>query len=263
MKPPTIGPMTACLSVAAFHIAFAQTDSLRAPHNDLVLSLGATQIEQLDATASPLRFGGQGYDATARYTRSSGLYTLSASLDGGPSRLSPLASPTHITERVTAGELRIAIRRSLAESTPAARLSVGADVATMLSVTTHHYDDPTASVSDFVIGSITIGPSVAWRQSIGAGTGTIQFGVPLVGFVDHPYSDTRTATTLIDARFATASTIRGVSASVSYAPALSRRVGVEYAYRLRTLQYADVQPLRSVSQAISVGLVTRLGQNSR
>jgi hypothetical protein len=176
--------------------------------------------------------------------------------------LSPDGSARNAAETADDGELRIGFQRGLGAGAIApqtASFSVGVDVATTVAVTTHHYDDPTNNVSDFYIGAVTLGPSATFRHAIGGGIAAFRLSVPAVGLVDHPYSDARTADARVDARFATANVLRGIETSVSYAPAATARFGIEYAYRLHMLDYADVQPLRSVSQSLSIGVVRRFG----
>src|SRR5256885_1844867 len=86
--------------------------------------------------------------------------------------------------------------------------------------------------------------------AIGGGLASFDMSVPAIGWVDHPYSDARTTRSRIDARFATASTLRGMDGAVTYSPAALQRFGLEYSYRVRVFHYADVQPLRSVTQSL-------------
>jgi hypothetical protein len=253
----------ACLYLAAAQVAVAQQDTSRPARTELAVAAGFARADQFDATASPLRFDGQGFDLSAHYDRTSARYAFTASFNAGRRDLSSATAVADIGESVTGGEFRVALRRLVRQSPDGNGLSVGADVTTMLDVTAHQYDDPAHSLLHFVLGSVTAGPAAAWSQSIAGGTGVIRFGVPLVGLVDHPYSRTRNASAPFEARFATVSSMHGATADISYSPASNRRFGIEYAYHLSTFSYADVQPIRSMSQTFSIGAVMRFGSNAR
>jgi hypothetical protein len=256
-------PMTACLCIAAAHIAAAQSDTARALRSELGVAIGVAHTERLDATASPLRFGGQGVDVVAHYRRTRGALSIIATLDGGTRDLAPHAPHEGTGERVTSGDLHVGVLRRLGDqangSTPRPGISIGVDLAASVDVTAHHYADPNASISNFLIGAMTLGPAASWERPVAGGTAFAQVTAPIVGFVDHPYSDTRATEPRVNARLVTVQKFRGLTGAIVYAPAAQRRVGVEYAYRFRFLGYADLQPVHSASQALSVGIVTRFG----
>jgi hypothetical protein len=259
MKSLAIGPLTACLCLAAFQVALAQQDPTRPVRSEFAVALGLAHADQFDATASPLRFDGQGLDVSAHYERTSAHYAFSVSLNGDRRDLSSATTVADIAERVTGGDFRLGLRRLVTQSADGTGLSIGADVTANVGVTEHQYDDPAHSILNFVIGSVTVGPAIAWTQAIAGGTGRVRLSVPLAGFVDHPYSRTRNDTAPFDPRFVNVSSMRGTSADISYSPASNRRFGIEYAYRLDTFAYSDVQPLRSLSQTVSIGAVMRFG----
>ncbi len=257
MKSLKIASTMACICATA-QIAFAQVDPAPS-RSEIAVAVGVAQTNQFDATASPLQFGGHGLDFRSRYARTAGRWAFTAGFDGGLRSLTPDRSLTLGDERITQGEFRLDLQRALGASrTPA--FSVGLALSTDVGVTAHHYDDPGQSVSNFVMGAITLGPSVGWRHAIGGGLARVNLSVPLVGIVDHPYTDVRAATSNFDMHVVNASTLRGLSADLSYSPAALRRFGIEYGYRLRLLNYADVQPLRSMSQSLTIGVVRRFGR---
>jgi hypothetical protein len=254
------GPLTACLALSPFQAARAQQqDAPRAVRSEFSIAAGLAQANQFDATASPLRFDGRGFDVSAHYARASARYAFSASLDAGQRNLTSATSNSDIAERVGAGQFRLGVQRFVTQSESGTGLSLGAEVTTMLDITAHQYDDPTHSLAHFFIGSVTVGPAMTWSQSIAGGTARVRLAVPVAGFIDHPYSRTRDTNAPFDARFANVSSMRGASVGISYLPASNRRFGIEYAYRFDTFSYADVQPVRSLSQTFSIGAVMRFG----
>lgn len=255
--------MTACLCVVAAQLAAAQVDTARSLRTELAVAVGFAHTDRLDATASPVRFGGQGYDVVAHYRRTRGNLVVASSIDFGTRDLVPPARSDGPDERLTSGNVHVSVLRQLGDRASGASsrsgIAVGVNVAATIDVTAHHYADPNASVSDFLIGAVTLGPAVSWERRVAGGTALVHVTAPLVGFVDHPYSDTRAAEARVNARFVTVREFRGLAGAIVYTPAVRRRVGIEYAYRFRLLGYADLQPIHSASQALSVGVVTRFG----
>ena len=184
---------------------------------------------------------------------------VTAFANGGMRDLIPQVRNDRTGERLTSGDVHVGVLRLLGDRTSRSGLAVGVDFAGSVDVTAHHYADPNSSVSDFLIGTATLGPAVSWERRLAGGTALVQMAAPIVGFVDHPYSDTRAAERRVDGRFVTAQDFRGLTGAIIYSPAVTRRIGIEYAYRFRLLGYSDLQPVHSASQALSVGIVTRFG----
>jgi hypothetical protein len=262
MIPLKTAPVTACLCVVAAQFAAAQVDPARFLRSEFGVAVGIAHTERLDATASPVRFGGQGFDVVTHYRRARGTVLIAASIDFGMRDLVPQAPSEGTGERLTSGDVHVSALRLLGDHAAAASrsgIAVGIDMAATIDVTAHHYADPNASISDFLIGALTLGPAVSWERHVAGGTALVHLTAPIVGFVDHPYSDTRAAEARVNARFVTVREFRGLAGAIVYAPSVRRRVGIEYAYRFRLLGYADLQPVHSASQALSVGVVTRFG----
>ncbi len=263
MKPSTTASLTTGLLLAAFHAASAQIDTSRSPRHDFAISAGIARTDQLDATASPLAFGGQGSELLARYARRSDRTLFSIAAGGGMRGLSSTRTAVGAGERLTAGDIAIGLERVVARTPGVSSFSLGAELSGAVNWTAHRYQDPTQAVSNFIIGTVTLGPAATMQRAFGGGVARIGVSVPLVGVVDHPYSDSRGSNAAIQPRFATASSLRGGTLTLAYAPAATRRIGLEYAYRIRVLDYADLQPMRTASQSLLVGIVTRFGGAGR
>ncbi|MEP6495119.1 MAG: hypothetical protein ABJF01_20700 [bacterium] len=242
-------------SVVAARIAPAQVDTAHSVRSELSLAVGVAHTDRLDATASPIRFGGQGVDLAAHYRRARGAMVVTASIDGGTRNLAPRASSGSAGEQLTSGSAHVAALHRLG-GTPTG-FAIGVDANASIDVTAHRYADANASISDFLIGTFSLGPALWWDHRIAGGIAHAEVSAPLVGLVDHPYSDIRVAR--ISVRPVTAQNLHGFTGAIIYAPAAHRRVGIEYAYRFRVFGYSDVQPVRSASHALSVGVVTRFG----
>jgi hypothetical protein len=266
----TTTPMTACLCVAALFSVRAQVEGAPRRNGELAVYAGIAQGEQLNATASPLTFRGRGFDGAVDYRRAlrGERFVFAISANGGMRSVTTIdgsgsSAAAAGSERITDGRITASLLRRFGGDSTGRGFAAGVAVATDLAVTAHRYADPTRHVSDFLAGFAMIGPSVSWRQPIGGGAARAQISVPLVALADHPYSDLRSDYSPTSVRFAGPGTLRGLSGAVTYAPADRRRAGVVTAYRFSLLDYADVQPLRAVSQSLSVGVVVRFGGASR
>ena len=258
-------PMTACLCVIALSTLRGQIDRAPWRSGELAIFAGIAQSEQLNATASPLTFRGRGYDAAADYRRAldGGRLVLAIAADGGVRQVATNDPAASATERVTQSTVTTTLLRRLTRDTSTRGFSAGLAMAVDFSLTAHHYTDPSRRVADFLAGFVTLGPAASWRERLGGGSALLQVTTPMAALVDHPYSDTRSGYSPTDIHLTGFRSLRGVSGALTYSPAEHRRVGVVYAYRFSLLDYADVQPLRSASQSLAIGIVTRFGGGTR
>jgi hypothetical protein len=247
--------MTTCLCIAAHGNLRGQTDSVHSGR-DLSVFVGASEGERLDVTASPSRFGGHGVTGGGEYSSAlTDHVALALSFDGDVRSFTTGAASSLATERLSGGDVRGVLTRSLAHSA----FAFGISMTTSVAITMHQYADPTARAEDFLFGYSMLGPAATWGTPIAGGSALLQVTSPVAGLVDHPYSDSHGSYSLSGTRFATASTFRGVDGSATYTPDERRHVGFFYTYHFSLLRYADVQPLSSASQSLSIGVITRLG----
>jgi hypothetical protein len=136
-------------------------------------------------------------------------------------------------------------------------LAVGVALAAGATLTSHHYDDPSRRVADFLLGDATLGPAGAATLAIGHSLARLTLTSPLGAIVDHPYSDVRSAYSSSRVRVESFRAVRGLDGAIIFAPASAGRFGLIYAYRLSLLDYADVQPVRTTTHSFSIGIVHR------
>ncbi len=224
------------------------------------LLAGMSSAARFDATASPRTFAGLGSDGllTWRQTPRSNGMEFTVALGGSAQRFRAEGgrSSGSATEQLVTGELRGAALRSLIRSGDASMLSLGASLDGMFARTRHSYDDPSDRTADFIFASATLGPALASERSVGRGTARIDLASPLIGVVDHPFSDTRSGEPALRVRVAGVAMLHGINGGFTYAPAPGRHIGLVYMYRFSLLAYEDVQPMRSASQSLSMGIVT-------
>jgi hypothetical protein len=232
--------------------------------SELTIDAGLSQRRQRDVTASPLVFDGSGFNAAARLTRPIGeSLILSGEIAGGLSRLGSDATAAH--ERIIDGDASLSIDRRVLGDAATARgsLALGASLAADVSSNLHQYATAASPSAAYLMMSATIGPAAAWRAHVGPGRALVMLRAPLVGLVDHPYSEDKAGYTPVSFQTATPNALRRLDGVVQYTPDRFRRSGFTLDYRFSLLRYDDVQPLRAATQGLSLGLATWLGTPGR
>jgi hypothetical protein len=256
----TTAPIVAFVCVAIARTLPGQSDTASARPAELALFAGLSQGARLETTASPRTFSGPGFAASLDFRRAfaSQRWTIATSIGTDLRRFRPTASGEGGDERLVEGDFRAMLLRRIS-ARPASSFSVGLATAMGMTQTVHRFADPATHVATFMFTSATLGPAVAWSRSIGQGVANIELSSPLVGLVDHPYADRHQGDGFDRVRVATAAELRGISGTLRYAPADRGGFGVVYAYHFDLTRYADVQPMRSASQSLSIGIRKRFG----
>jgi len=252
-------PLTACLCVLAVRVSGAQSGT--SPYStSLTLTNGISASQHVDLNASPLTFSGVGYDLGLGVRRGFGRWSFATTFDGAHrSYTTHLSAGTPATETSYDGRLALSLVRELG-GIPGQGLGIGLFTDATGGVVRHHYADPSATVSDYAHGVISVGPQITWGKAIGGGLARVDVGTPLFGFVHRPYADTRNERPATTFDFATPSSLRAVNAGVSYESSERRRVGLFAAYRLRAMDLTEPQSLRSLTNTFSLGVVARFGR---
>jgi hypothetical protein len=263
MKRLLAMPFAAWLCLAPVGVAAAQANGSAARENELALLAGFSRSNRLDATASPMPFAGLEHGFLVKYDRSlhddQMLISLASSFHAG--RFSPANASSPAVEHLNEGEVRAALLRHVS-GPHGSRFAVGVAGTAGVSLTQHHYADPTSRVSDFVIGATTLGPEATWTAPLGAGALKIDITSPVVGLIDHPYSDSRSGSALTHLRLAGPGAYQRASGAVTYMSRERYGAGVLYTYRYERLTYGDVQPLHTSSHTFLIGVTKKLGKDS-
>jgi hypothetical protein len=257
-------PMAAGLCAALIcgppSAARAQTDSIARRSGELSVAIGVGQRRQRDVTASPLIFAGTGGDAAARIDQPVGQrLTVTAGLDATWQRMTTASTPAR--ERIVDGNLHAALLQTVAgrERTATGAIALGVDAGVGIVSNVHRYATPTTPTGTFLLVAASVGPAVQWHALIARGAATVELHAPLVGLVDHPYSEAKAGYTPVAIHAVDARSFRALDALVRFAPEAARRMGITADYRASLLRFDDVQPLHAVSQAFSIGIATRFG----
>ncbi|MEO6878898.1 MAG: hypothetical protein ABI205_10480 [Gemmatimonadaceae bacterium] len=254
-------PMTACFCVTALLRLQAQEGRDALSKSELSVFAGIGASAQLNAAASPLRFHGRGPDIATEYRRTLRSDRLELSIAAsGAARSVMAAELVTATERLTAGRVGASVLRQFACDSSRRVLGVGVAAGADLSLTNHQYANPSQSTGDYLAAFATLGPAASWRERVGGAEAQLQVSAPLVALVDRPYSALKRNDAPTSVRVASLGSFRGIRGELSYAPAERRRTGIVYAYRFTVAEYADVQPLRTASQSLTVGVVRRFGR---
>jgi hypothetical protein len=258
MMRPTWKTVLSCLPVLAASRLGAQATAC-AP-TSVVISAGIGQSDRVDMTASPTQFGGRGLDLAADIEQARGAFCVVAGGRAGAKTLSAV-TPSAASEHLMDGDAHVAVLRAVAGSAPSRRvLALGVDIRATLALTEHAYADPAHTVAEFRLATLSVGPVLRWRERIGNGFAVAQISAPAIAVVDHPYS---TMVPSPDLRLVSIGALRGAEGFIAYEPFPNRAIAPRAAYRVGVLRYDDVRPVRSLTQAITLGVVTRLGARNR
>ncbi len=235
---------------------------------ELTAAAGFAESGRLDETASPLRFGGRGADFSLTYERSAARYTFVASLDGGTRSLLSLDGSNAAPDRLSEGELDLALMHAIGTALSGERSStrafaIGAELSALASMDEHAYIDPGAVHSAYLFAALSLGPAARWEHDFAGGRIAANLAIPLLALVDHPYSDIRAQSAPVDLRLVSLSSYRGLNGGLSFTNPLTQRLGVVCAYRVGVLHFDDEQPLHTVTQSLSIGIVRRIGHDAR
>jgi len=261
----TASALALSLALPSLRSAGAQTASASssAPA-ELRVSAGARWNGQVDESISSRHFIGTGFGAAAEVRWSARGTSFDASLTGGSAAIDPTNGAAGSRERVSSGDLRLAaLRRVGGDATSADGFVAGVGIRAMTSFTSHDISAPQPISSQYLLGALSLGPRVGWRRQIVGGRLDALVGTDLVSLVDRPFGRIDGGRPPFAFSVASLSTLRTGNATVSYSAATNKRMGVVTSYTLDMLDYRDVQPVRTVSQSLSVGARVRLGGAAR
>lgn len=244
-------------------LCFAQTPASAEPDR-LEVWAGYAIESRRDATVSPLRYDGTGPILGIEYQRVRRRFSAFAELAGAAASLSPSItipdSPPN--EAVLRAEIRVgAMRRMGSPRLGAGEFAFGPVIVGSLEVANHTYGDPDRVVYAFLLGAIAVGPGVSWQRSTGAYNVRVDLQTSLFGLIDHPYSDVRSTQSRAELRFAAVDRLRTLNGAVSLTIPANARVAMKWTYRFGIVGVDDLQPYRSATGGLSLGLVAGLGRS--
>jgi hypothetical protein len=237
------------------HAAGAQS-TIPAGARSFSASVGVLESARIDETASPVRYAGHGADFSIGWSRTFARYSIDAMLDGGTRALAPLEGSESASERLSEGSLSVSLLRAISrESDRSGDFRAGIRFDALASIVEHRYPTAELLTSDYLFAAATLGPAAAWERAFLGGRFGATLGIPLLALVDHPFTDIRGQAAPLAFRAVSVASYRGVNGGVSFTEAVSRSMGVRYAYRIGVVQYDDAQGVRAVTQSVSVGVV--------
>lgn len=262
MRSPSLTPALACLPVVLAGSAKAQSAQPTAPYrHTLAVSSGVNFTDRLDETASPRPYTGVGTAAALRYRFEPDRWSLTVEAGGARAAYQPRDELAG-SESATGGNASLGVEREVASShSISLRLGLAADARVEL--LDHRYADQASTLSSFVTGFSTLGPSATLRRSLGAGEVSATAVVPVVGLALQPYANTRQEREPISVRTVDFSALRGGSLDVRYESSRTARIGMVAEYRMRTFDYTGGWRTRSFTNATSLGIVARFGTKAR
>ena len=227
------------------------------------VSVGIAEAGRIDETASPLRYSGHGADFSVGWARNFAPFSIVASLEGGTRSLTPIDGADDSSQHLTEGALDVALLKAVSHSASAGDFKAGIEFTAGAAVNEQTYPGADGFRADFLLAAASLGPEAAWAHALGGGELSANIGVPLVAFVDHPFSDIRGEHAPLSFRFTSVENYRGFRGGLRYTHAVSRTTGIVYAYRIGFLHFDDEQPVRAVTQSLSIGIVQQISRGAR
>lgn len=266
MRPKSLTPALACLPVVLAGTAQAQGQAQSDPptrpfKHTVAVTSGVNFTDRMDETASPRPYAGVGTAAALRYRFEAGNWSLTAEAGGSRASYSPRDDLAG-SESSVSGGVALSVDRSAA-SFHALSLRLGLTVDTRAELLEHRYADMASTLSSFVSGFSTLGPSATLTRPLGAGDVSATAVIPLVALVHQPYANTRQEHEPLSVRTVDFSPVRGSSLDLRYESSRTARLGVVAEYRLKTFDYSAGWRARSFTNATALGIVARFGARGR
>jgi hypothetical protein len=227
----------------------------------LTISAGIYQENRRDAADSPLAYSGNGPGGRIDYDWTRGSRRWHFALSGSTSNLAPstsLQQDVPSTEAFHSFGVEVGTDWRLNHvASRIGSLAVGVEFASNVTIAQHLYAGQDLSEQSFDLATITLAPTVRWTKRAGPGEFRASLAVPLLAWVDHPYGDVRFATQFSEVHFVSPAQYRQATGGLTYAFHPERRYGATAAYRLSVFDLSDVEPVRRVSQSLTIGFVWR------
>jgi len=266
MRHPSLTPALACLPVVLASTAAqgqnAQPATPTPPFSHAVaVTSGVSFTDRLDATASPRPYAGVGTAAGIRYRYEPGKWSLTAEGSGTRASYQPRDNLAG-SENAMSGGLAVSVDREAA-TVGSTEFRLGLTLDARAELLEHRYADVSSTLSSFVTGFATLGPTATVRRGLGTGQVSANVVLPLVGLAHQPYANTRQEREPFRVRAMGLSALRGALFGARYESSITSRFGVVAEYHLRAFDYTGGWRTRSFTNTTALGIVTRFGAKSR
>jgi len=265
----SIAPVVCCSLLLAVAPASVQAQAGPCERGTaLTLYAGLAQSDHVDATASPFQFRGRGLDRSVGLSHSMGRWCFVAGARYDSKTMSPVQGVSGVgLERLHEGDAGVTLTRIVAggRDENGGSLAIGAALRGAVEITDHSYVDPVEVTSEFRFDALSLGPAVQWREPLGSrfGAAVLEVSSAAVGLADHPYGAVWTHDASPELHVVSVGTLRTLTGSLSYSSAPWRGLRLTARYGVDGTRYDDVHPLRSLTQALSFGLVLPLDEAKR
>lgn len=250
----SLTPMMACICLALAQTARAQTTT-----RELSAMTALSHADRLDATASPVPYGGFGVGGALGFRSESPNWLISLTAGGTNAHYTAQQSSVTAREHATNGRFSLEMMRT-ARLWSKSALAFGLAIDGRGEVLSHDYADPNHTSSDYVSAFATAGVAADWRQAIAGGKANLSLAVPVVGVVHQPYGDSRMEHASATLAAASIANLHGADFSARYETSSASKVGMVAEYRFGGFEYTGGWRMRSVTNTTSLGLVIRFGE---
>lgn len=215
-------------------------------------SVGTLHITRRDESSSPFRFSGRGAVGTFALEHRSTRYQLLTELQGASLQLGTRATNTDV--QLKTGSFALSALRQTRES-GRLRIDAGIETRAGVDITEHAFTVSGVAPTKYRFATLTFAPEIRAVSTIRSGTLKLRFTAPAFGWVDHPYSEVKSADNAFSPRFATVGKLRRVDADISYLTNSRYGMRAMLALQASALNYNDELPVRAVSNTISAGII--------
>ena len=232
----------------------------------LALNPQSTHTTRRDETASPFRFSGRGVGATLDAVRVTPGWLTGGSVAAYSATLATSATQSH--EQFASAEFSLHAMRTVAGGSAAGegehgsfRVHAGLEFRTSVDATNYNFSLSNVPNATYRFVTVSAGPMLHVSKLLSWGEMSVQLRAPVASYVDHPYSEVKSAYSDVHFAFASPSKLRSATATVAYVTHNPQRVRFRVTATAGALTYTDAQPVRAVSNSVSVGLVLRTGRS--
>lgn len=134
-------------------------------------------------------------------------------------------------------------------------MDAGVETRAGIDITEHTFAVRAVAPTKYRFATLTFAPQIRASSAMRAGFLKLRLSAPAFGWVDHPYSEVKSADNAFIPRFVTAVKLRRVDANASYLTRAWRGARAIVALEASALNYNDELPIRAVSNTISAGVV--------
>lgn len=246
--------LTAIAAPSALHAQTSSTPAIAPVSSSVVLTMGSEHVTQRNFAVSPLRYSGAGATAALRVRRVGHRYALLTDISAGALSLgSPRVASV---ARVSYADFGVSLNRAML-SRRALRIDGGIAAGAHVTLTKHEFAIQSVSPTRTRIAAMSLGPRIGVQRIERWGTVHGAVALPAIALIDRPYAASKNAYAGFSPRFVSARQAQTFVGDASFTTSGRARMGMQIGVRSRFFAHDDGQPVRTIANTYSAGLVIR------